>query len=60
MQVGLYGGEREMLGNFPDRVVHIDNVKIGSENTRFAEMTHDGSSPGSEVAPPAPPTVSVE
>jgi hypothetical protein len=57
MQAGLYGGEKEMIGNFRDRVVYIDNVKVGDGSTRFSEMSPDGSSPESaETKKPAPPS----
>lgn len=44
----------------PGRTLFYDNLKIGSENATFADMSHDGASPGSEGMPPQAPVISVE
>lgn len=44
----------------PGRTLYYDNVKIGSEQASFTEMSHDASSFEQELSPPRPPPVEVE
>jgi hypothetical protein len=64
-KIGLYMNKNQVW-NLPDnRVLYIANVKVGDEKTTFAEMSPDGSSPGSAApdeelqSPPNPPTIAV-
>ena len=43
---GLYMAKNQVWGLSENRVVYNDNVKIGSANSLFSEMSPDGSSPG--------------
>ena len=44
MSAGMYGQAEAMIGSWPDRIVYIDNVKVGDQNVSFSQMSHDGSS----------------
>jgi hypothetical protein len=61
---GLLAGmymDKDQVWNLPaNRVIYNDNVKVGSDRSAFAEMSPDGSSPGSLAqSAPQPPELSV-
>lgn len=54
VQVGFYI-DKEQVWDLPaNRVIYVDNVKVGDESARFEEMSPDGSSPGSMAVVQAP------
>jgi hypothetical protein len=55
VQVGLYMDKNQVWGLSRNRVIVIDNVKVGNEKTQFSMMSPDGSSPDSTIASPQPP-----
>ena len=44
----------------PGRTLYYDNVKIGDEHATLADMSHDGSASGSDMAQPRAPDVEVQ
>lgn len=60
-QMGLYMEKSRVWGHDNNMVIYMDNHKVGDENATFAEMTHDGSSPGNPPnkieSPPNPPVI---
>jgi hypothetical protein len=65
--VGMYM-DRDQVWELPsNRVVYVDNVKVGSRSATFSDMSPDGSSPDSPVAEvpdnsvrPKPPQLSAD
>jgi hypothetical protein len=58
IKVGLYMEKSQVWNNNRDRVVILDNVKVGDENSLFSDMSPDGSSPGSiATVRPMPPAL---
>lgn len=62
-QLGLYMSKSRVWSHRSDMTVYIDNHKVGDENATFADMSHDGSSPGpgspdtDDREPPKPPVI---
>jgi hypothetical protein len=58
---GLYMAKEQVWGLRKNRVLYNDNVKIGSARAAFADLSPDGSSPGSTAlaadSPPHPPRI---
>lgn len=61
IKAGMYMDKDAVWNLDADRVLYNDNIQVGSADTVFAEMSPDGSSPGSkgtfDEAPPMPPKV---
>lgn len=57
VQVGLYMDKEQVWNLSKDRVVVIDNVKVGGEATSFSQMSPDGSSPEQFGHKPLPPAL---
>jgi hypothetical protein len=57
---GLYM-HKDQVWNLPaNRVIYNDNVKVGNDRAAFAEMSPDGSSPGTSAqSAPQPPELKV-
>lgn len=55
--LGMYTDKEQALESDKDRVIYNDNVKIGGENATFADMSPDGSAPGTtaQQSIPLPP-----
>jgi hypothetical protein len=60
-QMGLYMDKGRVWGKDQNMVIYMDNHKVGDDNATFAEMSHDGSSPGKPAqqieSPPNPPII---
>jgi hypothetical protein len=56
VQAGMYLA-KEQVWNLPaNRVIYVDNVKIGNSFAEFKDMSPDGSTPGTAAtAAPLPP-----
>jgi hypothetical protein len=56
---GMYMHKDQVWSLRKNRVIYNDNLKIGSANTKFEEMSPDGSAPGitgvKQESPPKPP-----
>jgi hypothetical protein len=53
VQAGFYM-DKEQVWNLPaNRVIYIDNVKVGDSFAQFKDMSPDGSTP--DTAAPLPP-----
>jgi hypothetical protein len=64
---GLYMLKEEVWNNSRNRVIYLDNVKLGDERSSFSDMSPDGTSPAGgsggsaqEPAPEAPQLAPVE
>jgi hypothetical protein len=53
VQTGFYMAKEQVWDLPANRVIYVDNVKVGGASTRFEDMSPDGSSP--DTAAPLPP-----
>ena len=60
VQAGFYMSKENVWGLPANRVIYVDNVKIGDQNARFEDMSPDGSSPDSAAAPQPPANLGVQ
>lgn len=57
IKVGMYMEKAQVWNNSRERVLYVDNVKVGDANSAFSDMSPDGSSPGSMSSNrPLPPS----
>jgi hypothetical protein len=57
VQVGFYMDKEQVWALPDDRVIYVDNVKVGDDKSEFKDMSPDGSSPEQDATQPMPPAI---